>query len=288
MQKKTKRIFQILFVVLILAIVMAVILSTYGLSVTHYAVSAEKLTAPIRIVQLTDLHNSEFGDCNERLVRKVSKQEPDLILITGDLLNQNEEGTDIATELIEGLCQIAPVYVSYGNHEVTYEENYGVDLRAAYTAVGATVLEFNQIDVEVNGQTLRLGGVYGYCLPAKYVSPGHEREKESRFLENFQDTERYTIFLCHMPVSWIQYGSLEAWDIDCILSGHVHGGQVRLPWIGGLWAPDQGWFPGRESGLYWSEDGQRVMVLSRGLGNTEKMPRINNVPEVLVLDLMPG
>lgn len=267
---------------------MSALLSVRGLGVTHQTVTSHKLTSPVRIMQLTDLHNSEFGDHNSRLIRKVAAQEPDLILITGDLLNLSEERTDIAEELIAGLSDIAPVYVSFGNHEVGYERNYGADLRAVYTAAGATVLEFDWEDVEVNGQTLRLGGLYGYCLPEELEKTGEARKSECDFLRDFQDTEDYTVLLCHMPVSWIQYGSLESWNVDCILTGHVHGGQVRLPWIGGLWAPDQGWFPGRECGLYWSKDGQRVMVLSRGLGNTERMPRLNNIPEILALDLLPA
>lgn len=286
--RKAGFVFRVVLAVLIALLAGLIVTSKYGLSVGRFSVKANGITAPIRIVQLTDLHNSEFGDHNGRLIRKVAAQEPDLILITGDLLNQNEERTDIAEELIAGLSDIAPVYVSFGNHEVGYEKNYGTNLRAVYTAAGATVLEFDWQDVEVNGQALRLGGLYGYCLPAKYVQPGNEREPESIFLSEFQDTDRYTVLLCHMPASWIQYGSLEWWNVDCILSGHVHGGQMRLPWIGGLWAPDQGWFPGRECGLYWSKDGQRVMVLSRGLGNTERLPRINNIPEILVLDLLPA
>ena len=275
---------------LVLAVMIAVsaMLSTWDLAVSRYTIAATQIEVPIRIVQLTDLHNSEFGDGNSRLIRKVADQEPDLILITGDLLNQNEERTDIAEELIAGLCEIAPVYVSYGNHEATYEKNFDADLRSVYTAAGATVLEFDWEDVQVNGQTLRLGGIYGYCLPGELEKSGEARKKECDFLRDFQDTENYTVLLCHMPVSWIQYGSLESWNVDCVLSGHAHGGQVCIPWIGGLWAPDQGWFPGRESGLYWSEDGERAMVLSRGLGNTERLPRINNIPEILVLDLIPA
>ena len=287
MRRKTINILGILAAVFIILAAMSAVLSAHGLTTAHYRVATSKITTPIRIVQLTDLHNSEFGDRNQRLIRKVADQEPDLILLTGDLLNQNEERTDIAEELIAGLCEISPVYVSYGNHETAYEENYHADLRTVYTAAGATVLEFDWQDVEVNGQTLRLGGLFGYCLPGELEKTGEARKNECTFLRGFQDTESYTVLLCHMPVSWIQYGSLESWDVDCVLSGHVHGGQVRLPWVGGLWAPDQGWFPGRESGLYWSEDGQRAMVLSRGLGNTEKLPRVNNIPEILVLDLIP-
>ncbi len=263
-------------------------LSAYALTVSCYSIKANNLTAPIRIVQLTDLHNSVFGENNKQLTEKVIAQEPDLILITGDLLNQNEERTDIAEGLIRSLSAAAPVYVSYGNHEKAHEELFGTDIRHIYTAAGATVLEYDWTDITVKGTDLRLGGIYGYCLPQQLLETGEARVKECEFLSAFQNTKEYTLLMCHMPVCWIRNGSLDAWDIDCVLSGHSHGGQVRFPLIGGLWAPDQGWFPGRMRGLYRSEDGTKVMVLSTGLGNTEKLPRFNNIPEILVLDLIPG
>lgn len=263
-------------------------ISNHGLTVNRYSFTSDKLSAPIRIVQLTDLHNSEFGEENIRLTEKVAEQSPDLILITGDLLNQNEERTVIAVTLIRKLAEIAPVYVSFGNHESGFEENYGADIRKLYTDAGAVVLEYGWTDVPVKGTDIRIGGIHGYCLPEKHKREYPGGEKESLFLTEFQDTARFKLLMCHMPVCWIRNDSLDAWDIDCVLSGHSHGGQVRFPFIGGLWAPDQGWFPGRMSGLYRSKDETRVMVLSRGLGNAEKLPRFNNIPEILVLDLLPG
>ena len=279
--------FAAFFVCTFLAFFSSIILSAYGLSVSRYSISTEKLDHAIRIVHLSDLHNSEFGNHNKRLIAKVEKQDPDLILVSGDLLNYSDQRTDIAVELIEGLSPIAPVYVSFGNHESAYEKRFGTDLRELYTEAGAVVLELDWADIAVNGQDIRVGGVFGYCLPSDLTENIPRREQESKFLTDFQDTESYTILLCHMPVCWIGTGSLDAWEVDCVFSGHVHGGQIRFPWIGGLWAPDQGWFPGRECGLYWSKDGTKFMALSRGLGNTERIPRLNNIPEVLVLDLYP-
>lgn len=269
----------------LLAVLLSGAASTYCLSVSRYNIKSRAVTQSLRIVQLTDLHNSEFGAHNRRLVSKVAAQEPDLILITGDLLNLNEERTDIATDLIAQLAPLAPVYVSYGNHEAAYEKRYGVDLRSIYTDAGATVLDYDWLDLTVKSQKLRLGGIYGYCLPAKYRDNGPERAAECDFVEAFQDTEDYTILMCHMPYSWIAHDSLNSWNVDLVLCGHVHGGQIRIPFVGGLWAPDQGWFPGRESGVYYSKDGAKTMVLSRGLGNTDQLPRFNNIPEILVLNL---
>ena len=283
-----KKLILSLLALLIAAAILSLVLSRFALTVSHYELPRQGLTGPVRIVQLTDLHNSEFGTENSRLASKVAEQEPDLILITGDLLNLNEERTDIAVTLIRELAPIAPVYVSFGNHEVGHERRFGTDLRALYTEAGAQVLDYEWADVTVNGQELRIGGIYGYCLPPEYLRTKEAREDECAFLEAFQDTERTSLLLCHMPVCWILNGSLDGWDVDVVLSGHIHGGQVRLPLIGGLWAPDQGWFPGKSAGLYFSGDGERVMVLSRGLGNTDNVPRVNNIPEILVLDLLPG
>ena len=280
----------VLVIILILVILLTAsfILSQSAISISQYDCSASSLTQPLRIVQLTDLHNSVFGKGNERLIRKVREQQPDLILLTGDMLNQYEERTDVPVDLIRELSQIAPVYASYGNHEEQHEKNYGTDLRAIFTEAGATVLEYDWVDVEVKGQKLRIGGIYGYCMAGYYLKTDETDEMETAFLDDFCDTDRTKLLLCHMPVAWIKYGSLDYWDTDYVFAGHAHGGQVRIPFVGGLYAPDQGWFPGRCEGLFFSKDGEHTLILSRGLGTSRsKLPRLNNIPEILVLDLVP-
>lgn len=274
---------------LLLVLVCAVSLyrSKYGLQLTHYTVETAKLTAPVRIVQVTDLHNSRFGPDNAELVQLVRQQNPDLILVTGDLLNQSQPETGVAVTLVQQLCSVAPVWFSYGNHEKAHEQQFGSDMTALLTAAGATVLDEDYRDITVNGQALRLGGIYGYCLPAQYLSTGEAKQNECDYLNAFQSTDRCTVLLCHMPVCWIINGSLDAWSVDVVFAGHAHGGQIRLPLIGGLWAPDQGWFPGRECGVYYSADQSRAMVLSRGLGTDGMIPRFNNLPELVVTDLLP-
>lgn len=260
--------------------------STYTLTTTHYTIQSPQITAPFRIVQLTDLHNSEFGPDNSKLVSTVEVQQPDLILITGDLLNSSEETTDTAVTLIRQLTELAPVYISYGNHEKEYEASYKADLTTLFESAGAKMLEYAYEDIEINNQPLRIGGIYGYCTPAAYLKTKEASPQECAYLTDFQNTDRYTILLCHMPFSWIANNAVEEWNINCVFTGHIHGGQIRFPFIGGLYAPDQGWFPGKVAGLYPSGDGEKVMVLSRGLGNTEKIPRFNNVPEIVVVDFV--
>ena len=194
--------------------------SAYLLTITTYYLPATNFSTSLRILQLTDLHNSEFGKDNSRLVSAVRAQSPDLILLTGDLLNSNEQRTDIATNLITQLCDIAPVYCSNGNHEIEYQENYGVDVDELYREAGAVVLEKEYQDIIVNDQKIRLGGIYGYCLPGKYLETGEADQEECTFLKDFQNTDLPTILMCHMPVCWMINGSLDAWDVDyCVWAG---------------------------------------------------------------------
>lgn len=310
---------RILFLIILLIIILcgySLYASKYCLTVSFYEIPHSKLTKSIRIVQLSDLHNSNFGKENVRIVTEVKKQNPDVILITGDLVNDKDPSEkSVAVSLISDLVELAPVYISYGNHEDSLEKSCGMDIYSVYTNAGATVLKNDFIDLDIRQQEIRLGGVYGYCLPEIYAQETH-RESESDYLKSFQKTDSLKLLLCHMPVSWLESGSLYDWNIDVVFAGHAHGGQIIFPLIGGLWAPDQGWFPGKEYGIYTTNEiewknhclemvkygeyvgydvsyydsldyEQSYLVLSRGLGSTEKIPRFNNVPEIVVLDLVP-
>lgn len=261
--------------------------SKCSLSCSFYQINSDKIAIPIKVLQLTDLHNSEFGENNQELIDRIASQSPDLILLTGDLLNSGEFVTEIAANLISSLCQIAPVYLSFGNHEIEYRDNFNRDIAQLYQSAGATVLNYEYKDIIINGQPLRIGGIYGYCLPDKYLETGEADPRECKFLWDFENTDRYKILLSHLPIAWMKNDGLEEWDIDCVFSGHLHGGQVILPGIGGVYAPDMGWFPGQLKGIFDSEDGKRHLVLSSGLGNTELVPRFNNIPEIVCVELMP-
>ncbi len=276
-------------VFLLICLAVSLYRSRNSLSCSAYTLEVPELTAPVRLLQLSDLHNRSFGPGNEDLLALAADQAPDLILLTGDLVSAGEPDMAVAAELIRELSVFAPVYVSLGNHEWAYREHYGVDPAEIYREAGATVLDFRYLDLTVAGQELRLGGIYGYCLPEKYLSTGEARREECDFMKVFQDTRRYTVLMSHLPIVWLVNGGLEEWDVDCVLSGHLHGGQIVLPFAGGVYAPDLGWFPGRAEGLYTSADGSRTLVLSRGLGTAAGTPpRFNNLPELVVVDLVPA
>ena len=261
--------------------------SNFVLTAAHYEISSEKLTAPVRIVHLSDLHNAEFGENNEDLVALVAAQQPDLIFFTGDLVTGFRKETDAAMNLVEQLGKLAPVYVSIGNHEQMHEKNFGSDLTGMLEFRGAKVMEFAYDDITLKGQNLRIGGISGYCVPDIYLKTGEANVAECEFLWDFQDTPRCALLLAHIPVCWILNDGISHWNADAVFSGHVHGGQVEIPGIGGVFAPDMGFLPGRVAGLFPSRDGAKTLVVTRGLGNSVALPRFNNPPRVLVVDLVP-
>ena len=270
-------------IIIVVLLIVDILISWKGLKTTHYIYENEKLTKSISAVQLTDLHNSQFGWKNVRLIKKIRNIHPDIIFMTGDMLNDDNKRTDIVEHLITKLSEIAPVYYSFGNQESDYIKNY--DTKEAFIKkienAGAIVLEQEFEDVTINGQKVRIGGLYGYVLSEKL---DWMDGSEQRFMEKFENTDRFTILLSHMPEGLYLWKSMEKWNIDLVFSGHVHGGQVRLPVIGGLYEPEQGFFPTTiTKGMH--KCGNGTMVLSAGLGSEELVPRINNIPEIVVCEM---
>lgn len=255
------------------------------LCVTKYSIT-QKITQKIRIVQLTDLHNAEFGENNSELVELVSSQNPDLIFMTGDMLNGVEENTEIVTELIRNLIKVAPVYFSYGNHEVKWERRFPQNLKVIFEEAGAIVLEMEYQDVDINGNKIRIGGYYGYYGYPEMVEQSKEKDQaELDFSYEFEDTERYKILLCHLPTTWLDLEKIDGSPVDLVFTGHYHGGQVKLPFVGGVFSPNVGLFPEYTEGIF--EGDLATCVLSTGLGSSTWIPRFYNPPEVVVIDSIP-
>lgn len=156
-----------------------------------------------------------------------------------DVTGPMTKDSHIAIGVIQELSKLALVYASYGNHELDYEKNFDSDLKEAFEAAGAKMLEYSYEDIEVNGQSIRIGGLFGYCVP---ISTHEAREHEVEYLEEFASTDAYTLLLTHMPYCWIANDAISEWNVDCVFAGHDHGGQIHILLIGGLYAPDQGWF----------------------------------------------
>lgn len=233
-----------------------------------------------RIAHISDLHNAEFGSENAKLLQKISETEPDIIAITGDLVDSNHTNIEVAINFAQKATQIAPVYYVSGNHEA-WLSRYGA-LRDSLEAAGVTVLEDDAIHLIHNGSTITLLG-----LSDPEFSEGSSMLDEIAAMTALKLSEMtedgHTVLLSHRPELFETY--VES-GVDLVLSGHAHGGQFRLPLIGGLIAPDQGLFPKYDAGLY-SEQGTN-MVVSRGLGNSIIPIRFNNRSEVVLVELEVG
>lgn len=281
--KKTIKILVIIFFILILACLASIWISYNWLTVTHFTVRSSKISEPFRIVLVSDLHEHQFGRDNEKLAVKIREQSPDLIVIDGDMINGDSENADTAVELVRALKETAPVYYSFGNHEYSYMEAGHEDLTEELEAAGAVVLNYQSIDIDVKGNPVRLGGLYEYGFETGMQSE-EENERAIPYLEEYADTDRYLIMCAHRPESFYPWDMADQWGIDLVLSGHLHGGQVIIPGVGGLYNSLDGFFPKFDYGQY--KLGDSDMVITRGLGSNPKMlPRFNNPPEIAVVEV---
>ena len=292
--KRRKRIFMAAGIVLVAVIAIAVFIkveiyiSYNSLETEEYTISSDRINSEVKLALISDLHDHTFGEKNEELVQMLKEQEPDLILMAGDIINDISKDSHVAVELIEQVKDIAPVYYSLGNQEEDYIGRGTSDLLNELKDAGAIVLDESYQDIQVNGNAIRLGGMYDYA----FALDGNNttRKKNMRpslyqFLTDFQDTDSYRLMMAHRPDSFIFGDAAKTWEIDLVVSGHNHGGQVILPFLGGIYGGDQGWFPKYVDGVHHFKK-VKNMVITRGLGSgEEKLPRFNNKPEVVMIYL---
>ena len=274
------------FLFALVFLLLCLLLPSLFLHVQKYTVPA-RVIAPIRIVHLSDLHNAQFGDRNRILVEAVKRQRPDLIVMSGDMLNRDEENCEIVTNLIADLSDIAPVYYGYGNHEKTWERRFKRDLRPILEAAGALVVDKDYVDLELVGTEVRIGGYMGfYPVPKMTTLDPAQQEAEEAFIQDFENTERLKLLINHIPTGMIDWRYADDNPVDLVFSGHYHGGVMRIPFLNqGLYAPYVGWLPPFTKGVFTGE--RATCVLSAGLGNEYHIPRLNNPPEIVVVDLVP-
>ena len=286
-----KRIFIIALAILILVSLAASIIAGYvnSLELTFRLCSIPaEVAEKIRIVQLSDLHNTEYGENNTDLISLVAEQKPDLIVMSGDMINAEDEDIGVLLTLISGLSEIAPVYFGCGNHEVSWQEIWQRDLKSELENAGAVVLNNTYIDIAVNETKLRIGGIMGYYRqPGMLTNDPEEKESELAFAEEFESTDRMKLLINHIPTQWVDWGYIDKYPVDLVFCGHYHGGVVRLPLINrGVYAPYVGWFPPYTKGIFAGE--KATCILSSGLGSEYVIPRLNNPPEVVVTELLPS
>lgn len=277
----------ILFILIVLIIVFLIVLTNIRISTAYYSVALQNLSSPLRLVLLSDLHGKSFGRENSRLIAKIEEQTPDVIFLDGDMIDRSADSADVQEllRLIKRLHEIAPVYFAPGNHELEYMQT-DTSLLTQVAEAGAVVVNDSYADVTLAGQPLRIGGTMGHAFYFGRSEKEFSSSPEYQFLKAFEDTDVPKICLAHMPDTFIFNGAYNLWNVDLILSGHTHGGLIRLPFIGGLYAPMQGWFPEYDQG-YFRLGEHMQMVITSGLAGHGMIPRINNPPEIVVIDLVP-
>lgn len=251
-----------------------------ALELNTYTVSSAALPASFdgyRIAHVSDLHNTEMGKGNEKLLAMLRSAAPDMIAITGDLIDSRNTDTEIALHFVGQAMQIAPCYYVTGNHEARVPD-YD-DLKTAMEAAGVVVLEDACAQITQNGETVTVLGIDDPSFKTGYLLGNSETVVEE-VLKELSPKDRFTILLSHRPELFAAYARN---GMDLVLSGHAHGGQFRLPFIGGLIAPNQGFFPKYDAGVY--TQGNTNMIVSRGIGNSLLPFRVNNPPEVIVIEL---
>lgn len=271
----------ILFVVLGLLLILILVVIYMIYAATHYniefyQISNNNIKSNVRIVFISDLHNHEYGKDNERLLKDIKALKPDLIISGGDLVVERDKDYDSTLKLCSELSQIAPFYGILGNHEEQriYHRN-DKELKKKFENVGLIILANERKTLEINNNKIELIGISG-------GDKQFELYGAKEFMDKLpQRTTDVRICICHVPITFPT--KLNGYDFDIGLSGHTHGGLVRIPKLGALYSSEEGFFPNYYGGMYQNDNGP--FIVSRGMGDSKPIPRINNPHELSVIDL---
>ncbi len=244
--------------------------------VVSYVISTDKVTKPIRLLHISDLHSSPYGD---QLISLTEDLAPDAILMTGDIAD-NRVPNDHAFAYTKAVGERYPCFFVTGNHE--FYSGHVATLRQTFSSHGLTLLSGEAATLVIGENTIIIGGVddpFGLPYPANRLW-----DDQLASCQNAVSKDHFSILLTHRPE---RVDSYRETDFDLILAGHAHGGQVILPGlVNGLFAPNQGFFPEYAGGRYSLKEGQ-TMIVSRGLSKYVK-PRVFNRPELVLITLLPS
>lgn len=254
---------------LVLWIVLTNILVGFTSLMIEYTALPEAFDG-FKIAQVSDFHNNDYWGVKGSVISGIREFEPDIIAITGDLVGSTNPKVDVSLAFAKELSEIAPCYYVTGNHEAWIEDDDLSRLMDGLSEYGVTILRDETVTFSENGEEI--------------VIAGTDDPVFSRGICNIPEiagcNERFTLLLSHRPEYYDVY---KASGVQLVLPGHAHGGQFRLPFVGGIYAPHQGFFPEYDSGVY--RDGEFALVVSRGVGNSVFPIRFNNMPEVVLVEL---
>ena len=282
--KKIKK--KIVILILTFALFMAVF-TFYGntvVTVSEYDIRSEKIPPGFdgfRIVQISDLHNSNNTLMTDSLISKVDEAKPDIIFLTGDAIDSYSTDVLAAMRVIKAMNEIAPIYYVIGNHEARTGEYYS--LSKAMHKISVTELNNSAVTVRLDDDEIVIAGINDPRLMNQFGGDYDSQLADSWLGSLEYDREMYTILLSHRPELISTYATH---GIDLVFSGRAHGGLIRIPFVGGVFAPNQGLFPKYTFGRYTVSD--TTMIVSRGVGNSGTSFRLNDNPEIVVVRLHAG
>ncbi len=281
MKKLDKKTVLIVSVLVILCLGIWTLWGNTALEVNEYEIVSDRIPQGFdgfRIAQVSDLHNTEFGEGNAKLIELLTQTDPDMIVITGDLIDSRHTDIEIALEFARQAIKLAPVYYVSGNHEARVREHE--ELKMGLTEAGVVILENQKVQITREGESITLMGIDDPSFQEDYLF-GDAESVSRQAIEDLQhESDGYTVLLSHRPELFDTYVDF---GVNLVFSGHAHGGQFRLPFVGGLVAPNQGFFPKYDAGLFSEENTN--MIVSRGVGNSIIPIRFNNRPEIIVVAL---
>lgn len=242
-----------------------------AVTVTPYEFISEKVPAGFdgfKIVHLSDIHVKNPHKSYSLMIKSIDEQRPDIIVISGDLIDHRATDIPAAAALAKKLCGIAPVYYVTGNHEEALDTESYTQALSGLAQAGVTLLDSRTVFIQKNGGEIALSGAFDTPYSAGSTA------------EQLIEPELFNIFVYHRP----HFGEdIALAGADLVLSGHAHGGQMQIPFVGGLIAPDQGFFPKYSEGMH--SFGGSALVISRGIGNSLIPFRVNNRPEAVAVTL---
>lgn len=255
-----------------------------ALQLNTYTITSNKIPdefSGFKIAHVSDLHCSQIGKGNHILLAMLEDAQPDIIAITGDLFDSEKSGTqDESIHFVSQAVKIAPCYYVTGNHEARFTDSDA--LKKQLKSIGVIVLDDSAVEYTLNESSIYVLGINDPSYETGYLF-GDSASVANNKLKPLVNGEHFQLLLSHRPELFEVYCEN---GIDLVLSGHAHGGQFRLPFVGGLFAPNQGFFPEYDSGLY--SDGQTHLIVSRGIGNSRFPFRFNNRPEIILIELQPA
>ena len=283
-KKPNKKTVLIVSVLVILCLGIWTLWGNIALEVNEYEIVSDRIPEAFtgfRIAQVSDLHNKDFGEGYGQLLTLLSQINPDIIVVTGDLIDSRQTDLDVALEFAWQAGKIARVYYVSGNHEARVPEYE--DLKIGLVKAGVVILENQKVEITREGESITLMGIEDPSFQEDYLFGDSESVARQAIENLYNKSDGYTVLLSHRPELFDLYVDT---GMDLVFSGHAHGGQFRLPFVGGLVAPNQGFFPKYDAGRFTEEN--TTMIVSRGVGNSIIPVRFNNRPEIIVAELRPS